>query len=475
MRTLIISALLLLSSVAMVSYAQETPGPVVLEKPAGTVNCNEELERCEYITKNVVARQLIAKINAVLFPGTVLSPTDGYIALESLKKMSFWINDENLRDKFIAMIPVLDVLEDFDASALVQVTTEIFSLSDEGLAEMQAQISGVGSNEEDSDWNLNMGTLGTVDLALKVGNKLLSSVLGSKLVRTQINRVTTVTQLLPNLASIDYNHSTNVYVSPTAGIVKEEKAGLTLAGNLSISASDPDLVLLSDFSFRYGVILPPVEGREDRVSILNFTNPQLYMVKGLSNILVSSLASQTTTGRSLGLLSFGRRREKLQSKIMVITRAESMSFESYVASLKKLRQYDLFREFTNEEVEKLPESSVDLETVMKTIKPYSFSTPSGERVLGFTLDRKLARENNIKKSIEIEVKEVKFGGGGLKQKAIRTVENLMLSGLKFNPLDPKTLEKDVVKLRITLKKFNGRESVKKELFYNPETNRFITE
>lgn len=475
MRALIVSITVLLFSLAMVSFAQEISPNSTMERPAGNVQCDEKLERCEYVTQNVVARSLVAKINAVLFPGSVLSPADGYISIESLKKISFWIQDETLRDRFIALIPVLDVLEDFEASSLIQLTTEIYSLSDEGLTELQAQISSVGGTDTDSDWTLGSGGLGTVDLALKVGNKLLSSVLGSRVVRNQVTRVTTVTQLLPNLSSLDYNHTTNIFVSPTAGSVKEEKAGLTLTGNLSISASDPDLVLLTDYSFSYGVLLPPVEGRVDRVSLLKFTNPQLYMVKGLSNILVSSLSSETTNGRDIGILSFGRRREKVQSKIMVITRAEAMSFDQYVSQLKKLRQYDLFREFSPAEIEEMPMDEVSLETVMKSLKPYSFSTPSGERVLGFTLDRKLARSSIIKKSLEIEVNEVRFGGGGLKQKAIRSVENLMLSGFKFDPLEPRSLEKPVVKIRVTLKKFRARESTKVELFYNPETNQFIVE
>lgn len=473
MRALIISFTVLLFSLAMVSFAQDLP--TTMERPAGQVECAEELERCEYVTQNVLARQLVAKINSVLFPGSVLSPADGYISIESIKKISFWINDEVLRDRFIALIPVLDVLEDFEAGSLVQLTTEIFSVSDEGLTQLQAELASVGNSDEDSDWTLGSGGLGSVDLALKIGNKLLSSVLGSRVVRNEVTKVTTVTQLLPNLSSIDYAHTTNIFVSPTAGSVKEEKAGLTLTGNISISQSDSDLMLITDYSFSYGVLLPPAEGRVDRVSILKFTNPQLYMVKGLSNILVSSLSTETRNGKDIGLLSFGRRREKLQSKIMVITRAEPMSFEQYIQSLKKLRQYDLFREFSNSEVEELPLNEIDMVTVLKSLKPFALSTPSGDRVLGFTLDRRLARASNIKKSIEIEIDEVRFGGGGLKQKSIRSIENLMLSGFKFDPLSPRSLEKPLVEIKVTLKKFRSKEIYKTKVYYNTETNQFIVE
>lgn len=133
---------------------------------------------------------------------------------------------------------------------------------------------------------------------------------------------------------------------------------------------------------------------------------------------------------------------------------------------------DLHRGFSEIEINSFPGNGIDFKTALKSVKPYALQTPSGQKILGMKLDKKFARRDNIKKSVEVSIK-----GGGIKQEAILTLENLMLSGLKFNPVGLRYLDKKVVKFKVTLKPFRGSRSsrVKITLYYNPRTNSFIQE
>ena len=103
---------------------------VGIQRAPGKVECNDEVKICSYIAENITGRELIAKLNANLFPGSILSPSEGYITSDGIKKINFYINNDVLRIKFIAVIPLMDALEDFDPSDLVLLTTDIFSLTD---------------------------------------------------------------------------------------------------------------------------------------------------------------------------------------------------------------------------------------------------------------------------------------------------------------------------------------------------------
>lgn len=468
--TFIVLSLFLLSAA---TYADVVRG--TLEREPSAVDCNDEVKRCTYITQNVNARKLLTTINTIMFPGNILSPSEGYINVESLKKLSFWFESEDMLARFVALIPLLDRFEDFVPSDLVQITTEVFSLSEGSLSSLDAQISSGSSNPGDDtpDWSFTTGN-GALDLALKVGTNFLSSIIGSRSVKEETSRITKVTQLIPNFGGINYNHTTNVYVSPTAGVVKDEKAGLTIGGNVSINAQDPDLILVKNFSFRYGIITKgDSEGAADRVTVLNVTNPELYLVKGTSSIIVSSVTSESSSTGTWRLLGFGRSKNKLQSKIMVVTRATSIDFNKYIRDLKKLREREsVHMTFSNEQTRNMPTTDVELSKVLKAIKPYSFYSTNGDRKVGFTIDKKLARASNIKKTIQI-----KFKGGGVKGDKHLTVANLMLSGFKFPDFKAKYLDKSYFKLTIYLKKFKAslRDRVKTVLYYNPETNKFIEE
>lgn len=448
-----------------------------MQRAPQKVECNDEIKLCTYVVQNLTGRELVAKINAIVFPGSILSSSEGVINVKSLKEITFYINDPELRSRFIAIIPLLDVFDDFAPSSLVQLTTEIYSLSEGGLTELQAEVTAATTNpaSDIADVAIKTMTGGAVDLGLRIGTNFLSSVLGSRKVKERSSKITTVTQLIPNFASINYSHNTNIYVSPTAGVVKDEMSGININGSVSISGSDSDLVLIKDYSFKYGVVESGATPTSDRVNMLSFSNPQLYLVRGISSLLISSVTRTTTDKTETGILSWGKTKNELQSKIMVITRAEAISFQSFITDLKKIRTLELHREFTQIEKDSFPNNELEMTEVLNHVKPYAMFSPSGDRILGFRLDFKDARISNIAKNIEISIKSGSlFKAGGLKQKRILSVENLMLSGIKFDDtLTSKELNQAKVKITIELKLFNSNDKTTTTLFYNPETNKFI--
>lgn len=448
-------------------HAQPT-GPSEFQRTPGRIECQEQLMRCTYISQNLTARTLAARIKAVLKPGDVLLPSEGYISIESTSVLSFWFYDENLRDRFEGLLPLLDVLEDGVPSHLVQLTTEIYSLSEEGLSHIDASVGSVSSDPGDApDFDiLNNG--GILDLSLTVSSRLLSAVLGTSVGRKETSRVTRVVQLIPNLAGINYSRTTNIYVSPTAGVVKDEKAGLTLGGTVSINRGDSNLVLIKDYSFNYGVLTPGEGDTEDRVTILNVTNPQLYLYEGVSTMIVSSNTSVVTRDTNVGFFSFGRERSKVYNKLMVVTRAKTMTFDNYRDEMARFSNLSLFRTFSEAQVDRLPENQSNLNSVLNSLKPYTYRLSNGEPVIGFKLDEKLASKSNIKKTIEVEVR-----GGGIKMDKMRSVENLMLSGFKLDNLSSRYMNKPKVKLKVKFKVHNSSERVSLTLYYDPDRNVFF--
>lgn len=462
---------LLMMAFATTTIAQGDLGPTgeVFQRTPGQIECQENLMRCTYIAQNLSARTLASRVKAVLKPGDVLLPSEGYITVESTSVLSFWFYDENLRDRFEGLLPLLDVLEAGVPSHLVQLTTEIYSLSEEGLSHIDASIGSASSDSGDApDWDiLNDG--GILDLSLTVSSRLLSAVLGTNVGRKETSRVTRVVQLIPNLANISYERTTNIYVSPTAGVVKDEKAGLTLNGTVSINAGDSNLVLIKDYSFNYGVLNPSNEGSSnDRVTILKVMNPSLYLYEGISTMVVSSNTSVVTRDNSWGLFSFGRERSKVFNKLMVVTRAKTMTFDNYRQEMARFSRLSLFRTFSESMIDRLPQSRGGLSAVLNSLKPYTYRLSNGDAIIGFKLDEKLAAKDNIKKTIEVEVK-----GGGLRMKKMRSIENLMLSGFKFDALSSRYLNKAKVKLKVELNVHNSREKVKKTLYYDPDRNVFF--
>ncbi len=436
------------------------------------IECREEAMRCTYIAQNLTARTLASRIRQVLKPGDVLLPSEGYINVESLKVLSFWFFNEELRARFEALLPLIDVMESGSPSHLVQLTTEIYGLSEEGLSYIDATISHARSDTVGNpDFDI-VNNAGVLDLSLNLSSKLLSAVLGAYKTKVNSTRLTRVVQLIPNLARIGYSRTTNIYISPTAGIVKEEQAGLTLGGSVSINAGDPNLVLLKDYSFKYGVVLRGEESDKERVNLLSISNPQLYLYNGLSTMIVSTQTTTTSAGENRGILQFGRDRNSTFSKLMVVTRAKGMTFEDYVQEMQRHREFELYRTFTEEQTQSLPATGSPLKEVLKSLQPYAYMTASGDRIVGFKIDKKLAARDIIKKDIEVKVI-----GGGLKMKKMRSIENLMLSGFKFDRFSVRYMDRPKVKVKIRFRPHGqgtwGRQGVHQTLYYDPERNTWL--
>jgi hypothetical protein len=158
---------------------------------------------------------------------------------------------------------------------------------------------------------------------------------------------------------------------------------------------------------------------------------------------------------------------------MIITRADVVNFGEFVAEMKKMRQLEMHQKFSSEEIKKFSTQEISLKSVLQNIKPFSYFTTSGDRILGFKLDSKDARVNNISKDIEINVKSGNLFSKGIKQNVILKLENLFLSGFRFDSLPSKDLKKAEVEIDVTLKLHNGKEKITKTLVYNPETNKFF--
>ncbi len=437
------------------------------------VTCNDEIKICSYVTQNITARELYNKLNANLFPGSILSLNDGFINIESLKKLTFYFYNEEFRQRVIASISLFDSLEEFNPSDLILLTTEIYSLTEGGLSNLQASL--VTANDpasELAEWVIASAFGGPTGIALKIGTNLLSSLLASSKVKEESSKITTISQLVPNLAGINYSNNSKVYISPPgSGVVKEEKAGLSVNGVVSVSSRDSDLVLIKDYELNYGIVENVPAG--ERVNILSLSNPQLYLVKGTSSIIVSSVTMDNINKTEYSAVSFGRKKEKLMNKIMIVTRAESVNFKDYVSQLKKLRQLELHKEFSKEEIELFHSSKVNMKDILNDLRLMTAYSSSGDRIVGFRLDSQKARKENYKKNIEVKIKSGLGMFSGIDQQVILPLETLMLNGLKFNPFSAKELRKKLVEIEITLREYKSSDFVKKKIYYNPENNKFI--
>lgn len=442
-----------------------------LERPAGAVDCNQSVKRCTYIVQNGTAAKLIQRIERILFPGTILTPSEGYIEAESLKQIGFWLESDDLLERFKGLIPSLDTFESFDPTSLVQISIDVYGVTETGLTNLTASLQSVGPAADDSgDFSISTGSA-ALDLTLKLGTNLLASALGSKSVKKYTKKLTTVTRYIPNRAEINFSHTSNIYISPTAGSVKEEKVGLNIDGEVSIERTRNDLIKIQDFSFRYGVLIPGVDPANNRVNVLEVTNPEVYLLSGISNLIVSTTTDESTRTRGWGLLSVERGKDESLSKLMVVVRAEPLSFESVIDRMRDMRVRDLHGTFTSTDRTNMNPTGPELKQVLDIgIDPYARFTASGDRILGFNLDKKMASLATIDKNIEIEIKT-----RGMKQKAIRTIENLMISGIRFDELPRAAIDKELVKFTLKFKSFRGPTLLKKYLWYNPQTNAFITE
>ncbi len=468
----LLSCFLFTALIHQTTFAQEQVSQ--FQRPAGKVNCVEDkVKMCSYVSQNLSARELLAKIQANLFSGSILTPDKGYIVVDGIKKINFYMEEQSLREKLEAIIPLLDVLEDFNPTDLVLVTTEIFSLTEGGLSNLESSmVSGVDANNDITDWVMSSIFGGPSGVALKVGTNMVSSLLASSRMREESSRITTINQLIPNRSSLNYSNVSKIYIAPPqTGVVKEEEAGLKISGTPTISGLDDKVVLIKDFSLTYGV----ERNQNDlgKVEVLTVSNAELSLVKGVSSMVVSAVTSAESRASGGSVVTFGKKKEKVFNKLLIITRAEAIRFEDYVADMKKLLTMSLHHKFSPEQISKLKDDPIPMTQVLKKIKPETILTSSGDRVIKFYVHKEGARKHNYSKHIEVTVTAGGVFNPDFKQKSVVPLQTLMLSGLKLNSLPNKLLNEPVLPIKISLREYKSMESVDVILDYNTEDNSFI--
>ncbi|MBT3236141.1 MAG: hypothetical protein HN353_09345 [Bdellovibrionales bacterium] len=440
-----------------------------LERANPEVECSQELQRCTYVTQNLNARELVTKLKAIMFPQTVPTAQDGYIYVESLKKINFWFFDQAMLDRFVGLIPLLDSFEDFNPTALVQLTTEIYAVTQEGLSQLEISLSSAVNGLS----GVSLGALSLIaNSPLSIGTNALSVALSGQRSRQQLSRISVVNQLISNYGNISFKHKSKVYISPNSVTTKEEEAGVEIRGEVSINRHDSNYVLLKNYSFFYGIINPSQElTAQSPVTSLEFSFEEMYLTEGLSRMMVSSNFFEVGSSRGGFFDIWNRGRNAKKSKLLVVTRARTFSFDEFMAESRRLSELTLYNHFNQNDIATLSDREIPIKEVFNSLTPYSYLTHSGERVLGFRLDRKLATSKNYKREIKIKVK-----GGGMKMLEGARLDRLMLSGLKFDDFAPKYLSKYKIKINVTLTEElpSGRGASRKiTLEYNPKENRFL--
>ncbi len=434
-----------------------------LELKPGIPRCQEELKICSYTTQNIAARALIARVNAVLFPSEPLDPREGYINRLSAKEITFWFNGDELRQRFIAIVAQLDVLEDFTPGPLIAFETEVFAITEEGLINLHGSLglSNIGAN---APTNPNAG----FTAAFGVGNFTLAVSLSAVLSKGQAHKITTVRQILPNLASLNFKHTSKIFISPTPGQIQEQEIGIKIGGELSLARNGDRRVLAHNYNLFYGVEeRHPIDG--PRVNALEFTTPELVLDNGISHTLVSLNGFNSSRMVGIGLpMSFNS--SNMRTKLLVITRAQAISYDEFIEENRRLRQFQLRTSFSEDEVAAFPPDELTLSQVLNEIKTYSHLTLSGEQILGLKLDAALARKSTYKRVVRVTIK-----APGYKQQAVRSIEQLMLAGIKLDTLPPKILAKNIIPFTITFKTFPGFKlfpTQRVKIYYNPQTRQW---
>ncbi|MEK6626777.1 MAG: hypothetical protein AABY86_17550, partial [Bdellovibrionota bacterium] len=173
-----------------------------LERQAGQATCQPELNVCSYLAQNLTARELMGRILPVMFPDMPLDPREGYVQRETLKKIIFWFNNDKMRQRFSSLLPHFDTMEDFVPTSMINLTTEIYAVTDEALTEISATLGmgasiglpSTGATTTGTPAGLNL----SVGLSYGIANYSLSMALTAQRILNRVTRVTSVQQVVPN-------------------------------------------------------------------------------------------------------------------------------------------------------------------------------------------------------------------------------------------------------------------------------------
>lgn len=466
---------LLLSSFA---FAQET---APLERPPGKVECLEEaLKTCTYSIQNSNAQAMIRKINLALFSGvSLISSEEGHLEEVSPKKISFWHRDEKLRKNIIDLIPYLDRYDEFVASALVEVSVEIYSSTQSGLRSFEGAIQSInmGNSFGKTKEMTPVENSETVKLSFNMGSVALSGVLNASRTSGDIEQVAKITQIVPNQEALNFKQTKPVYIKVTDVTTKDDKTGVEVSGQISISQDSENLplVLVKNFNLSYGVQTGPQD-----VSTVKLDTGSVFLTEGVSSVLVSVGTFTAVQKKTNSFLGLKRTDDSTQAQLLVILRARPISYDDFVKENQKLASTDTQSpHFKPEDIAKMPVGdNKSFLKALNTLEPLSELTPSGDPILGFRLSKDAATQNILKQQVRVRVK-----GGGIDQQGVRTVEQLMQSLFRIKPLTKRSLRDPEVVLEVTLEDARNKREVEDakwvyqkrtiKLLYNPQTNDFL--
>ncbi len=440
------------------------------------VNCNTELKFCSYIVKNLLnASTLRQRLEEILFPNSAITPDTGFLEVTSTKGLRFWFNDQELLDRAIKTIALVDDYEGFYGSDLVEVSTEIYALTGSALSYIEARLGMVNPLDAGFNWNVSGLIGGGINLNTKVGSGVISAILGAGKVRSNIKQLNRVVQLVPNFSSMDFKKETGIHFSITTGKSGKEVAGISISGKVSISKKDNSLVQIRDYVVRYGVPIIDTGDALTRVMILRHSVPYLYLLDNVTSVLATSVEQVESTEKGGGFLFYDNDKKKSYSKMMILTRVKIYKFDEYIDLIRNQQNRNsLHSEFTTEDIAKLPKRGFADNYLLDKIKLHTFYLPSGERRVLLKIDGIYASQENYKKTVIINVR-----GGGVSMDRMVEVQHLMLTGILLDPFSEKALSQTHFPIDISSKYFKTKNSsynniVKKTFYYNTETNSIIT-
>ena len=464
LKSLALSLIFTFSFITSANFA--TANELIRDSKAPT--CHEALKECRYTVQNLTsARQLITRVSAVMFPDAPLDPREGFMTPVTYKELVFWFESAELRQRFIALVPRFDAYEDFIPSALILFETEIYAISNEGITNLEASLglSSTAPTSTPTGTGIDLGfaiNYGVASLNLSVSLTAVRS-------RGQATKLTTVKQIVPNYADLNFSHITNVYIAPTPGQFEKQEAGLRVSGGMSISNESRNQVVVHDFNLYYGIEVPPLlTTGTSRVSALSYGTPELVLEKDMNYLLVSSNGFETSRVAGLGLPSSFRSTVR-NAKLLIITRAKAFSYDEFLEEVRQLRRFNTVTQFSQEQIAAFPDSPVSEKALLSSISASAKTTLDGERILTLKLQKELARIANFNK-----VYDIKISAKGFKQRVVRKTDQLMLQGIVIDKLPEELLRSPVIKFTIKFRalgrKFGSNKTVK--LYFNPETNEF---
>jgi hypothetical protein len=410
---------------------------------------------CTYTLVNLTrAQELIRKVEQVLFKGDPLTPPSGM--LEALgnnnKVITFWHVNAEVLMRMKEVIPLLDTKESFYPNTVVEFKTDIYEVSETGLNNLSAEITNLRLGQSAGNGNsfgVNVDSNG-LGLDLKLGVVELSGLLAAERQKGNLIRKITINRPVPNLSSIQYEDRTIIYQAPGAGTtIKEDYAGITLNGTVSVNDNNSSLVTVKNFQLTYGT-----RNEDGTINKVTLPYENLVIEEGVAFPLVSSKTIGRFNSRSTRILGISNRSMKEDAKLLVYVSVKVRSWDEYLESIRGLLTVGKQR-FDKEELESLPTLCIKPLAMLNNLQAMANRDHQGDPVLSMALDKKDACQTNIKTRIKVSI-----SGEGISKKdniKIVTVESLMHIPIKINEIPLAKLRKSQLRFKITLELMDKNE------------------